>query len=184
MTLQRQQGFSVVELAVVLAVTAIMAMIAVMSFQTTTQSFKLNGAALQIAADVRYARSLSVDNSGIYGVHWGGDPNEISPPGPSFYRLEKNTGTGCSWPAVADTADSNANVITDWSDLSTEFPGITIVSIVDSISTVHGGAAFNSWGASNNPCAGVAYPVTITVTNASGVTKTIEVRSAGSVKKL
>ena len=181
---QRQEGLTVIELMVVLAVTAIMTTIIISSLNSATQIYRLNGAALRIAGDIRYARSLSVGNSGIYGVHWGGDPNEMSPPGPSYYRLEKNTGTTCSWPAVADTVNSNANVITNWSDLSVEFPGITIASIVDNASNVHGGAAFDSWGASSNPCTGVTYPVTITVTNTSGVTKTIEVRSAGRVKSL
>ncbi|MFQ5881714.1 MAG: Tfp pilus assembly protein FimT/FimU [Candidatus Methylomirabilales bacterium] len=177
-----RKGLTAMEVVIAVALVAILAGVAMPVFLTVIQNYRFKGAVRSVASDIRYAQSLAVTNGGIYGFHWGGDPNEVSPPGPNFYRIEKNTGTVCNWPLVGDTVGSNANVITNWFDLSAEFQGITIDSITDSTPVAIGGVAFNSRGASDNPCTGVTYPITITVSNASGTTKTIEVRSAGSVR--
>ncbi len=177
-----KRGFTLTELVVVLAMVAILAAISMPFLFGAMENYRLNGAARRIASDLRYAQSLAVTKSGVYGFHWGGDPLADWAPGPSYYRLEKNTGTGCNWPSGFDTVDTNPTVITNWLDLSEEFRGVTIASVADSGSVQKGGAAFNSLGASVNTCTAVAYPLTITVSNGSGGTRTVQARAAGSVR--
>lgn len=179
---RQKRGFTATELVVLLAVVAILVAVALPGIVAAMQTFRLNGAVRRIVSDLRFAQSLAISRGGIYGFHWGGDPLEPSAPGPSYYRIEKNTVTGCNWPSVFDTVDTNPNVITNWTDLSQEFQGVTITSLVDSGSVALGGTAFNSRAASVNPCTAVAYPLTITVRHPSGTTKTIQVRSAGNVR--
>ena len=179
--MQKERGFTAIELLVAVAIVPIVAAVSMPFFLAAMESSRLNGAARRIAGDLRLAQSLAVSRGGIYGWHWGGDPNG-APPGPTFYRIEKDTGTACNWPAVGDTISSNGNVVSNWFDLSRELPGITIVSFRDNNGVTVGGAAFNAQRASVNPCAGVTYPISITVKNASGGTRTIQVRSAGSVR--
>ncbi len=179
---RKMGGFTAFELLMVLAIVAILALVSVPSLLGAMQNYRLNGAARRITSDLRFAQSLAVTRGGVYGFHWGGDPLEPFAPGPNYYRIERNTGTGCNWPPVWDTAASNPNVVTNWLDLSTEFQGVTIASVTDNASVAIGGAAFNARGASANPCTPVGYPLTITVTDASGTTRTIQVRSAGSVR--
>jgi hypothetical protein len=79
-------------------------------------------------------------------------------------------------------ADPNPDVITDWLNLSGPFPGVTITSVQDNNSVVLGGVIFDAIGASVNTCTAVTFPLTITLADGSGATRTIEVRSAGSVR--
>ena len=181
-TLQKQKGFTIIELLLVVAILAILGKLSMPYFTATIESYRLNGAARRVAGDLRLAQSLAVSQGGIYGWHWGGDPNAISPPGASFSRVEKDTGTACSWPAVADTMTTNANVITNWTDLTKELTGITIVSVKDNTPATIGGVAFDSRAAPANPCTAVAYPLTITIRNTSGTTRTVTVQNAGGVR--
>jgi len=180
----KDSGMSLVETMITLAVLGAVLVLSSGSIVTAVQTSRLNRAARWMVGEIRHARSLAVSGHATIGVHWGGDPSETSPPGVNYFRLEQNTGTTCSWPALADSVASNPNVITDWSDLSDEYPGISIVSIVGSDSSAIGGMAFNSRGASVNPCTGVAYPISITLTNTAGVRKVVEVRSAGTAGRL
>ena len=72
------------------------------------------------------------------------------------------------------------NVIEGWTDLAAGYAGTSIQSVKDSGNTSRSGVMFNSIGASVNTCASVAFPVTVTIADATGRTKTITVQNAGS----
>lgn len=176
------KGFTVMELLSYIAIAAVMAGSAVPFFLSVTETSRLDTAARELMTDIRLVQSLAVSRGGVYGFHWGGDPN-IGGFSNTQYRFERDAGT-CNWPAAADTTATNPDVITDWFDLAGEYPGITIQSITDSNSVVLGGAIFNSIAASVNTCTAVAFPLTITIANSTGATRTIQVQSAGSVRIL
>ena len=180
----KDRGMTLVETVLTLAVTGIVLVASSASIVTSIQTSRLKRAAGWMVSEIRQARSLALSERATIGVHWGGDPSESTPPGANYFRVEKNTGTTCSWPALGDTADSNPNVISDWSDLSDEYPGVSIVSVVGSDTSAIGGMAFDSRGGSVNPCAGVAYPISITITNTTGAREVVQVRSSGIVGRL
>lgn len=176
------KGFTAVELLTYLAIAAILAGSAIPSFLEAIERSRLDAATRQLMTDIRLVQSLAVTRNGVFGFHWGGDPNIIGLSN-SQYRIERDPTGACAWPpAAASMADPNPDVITDWSDLSGPFPGVTITSIRDNNNTLLGGAIFDSIGASANTCAAVGFPLTITLSDSSGTTRTIQVRSAGSVR--
>jgi hypothetical protein len=79
---------------------------------------------------------------------------------------------------------TNVNVITEWYNLGQEFDGVSITSLRNNVNTDVNGAIFNSRGASVNPFIAITHPVRITVSNAPGGTRTIEIRTTGSVRTL
>jgi hypothetical protein len=103
---------------------------------------------------------------------------------PSIYRLERDGTGACGWPAPADTTATNQNVIRDWRDLSIAYPGITITTVQDNGGNPLGGLMFNPQGASVNTCTAISFPLTVTVADGSGDTRTIQIRSAGSARIL
>ena len=142
---------------------------------------RLDAATRQVVSEIRKVQSLAVTRSGVFGFHWGGDPN-IAGLANSQYRLEQDGIAGCAWPAPTDTLATNADVITDWADLAGPYPGVTITTVRDKNNVLLGGAIFDALGGSMNPCTAAAFPLTITLMDAAGTTRTIEVRSAGSVR--
>ena len=172
----KQSGMTILELTITLVVVAMVMLFASLAMLEALKISQLRGATRKVLAEIRHTRSLALSDVGTFGLHWGGDTGA---PGKDYFRVEENTGTACSWPPVGDVVTSNANVITDWFDLSDEYTGITIASIEDNNNQILGGIAFNSRGGSDNPCTVVAYPVTITISSPSGATRTIEIQGAG-----
>ncbi len=175
------EGFTAIELLTALVIAVILTGAAMPSFLSLMRSSRLNAATRQVVSEIRTAQSLAVTRDGIYGLQWGGDPLVGMAPG--FHRLERDPTEACGWPAPTDSMATNQNVISEWRDLSVEYPGITITSIQDNGGNPIGGLIFNAEGASVNTCfVGVSFPVTVTVADQSGVTRTIQVRSAGSAR--
>ena len=179
MTDSREKGITAVELLIAVAVLAILVGASMPLFLSAIQTSRFDGAVRRIVSDLRYTQSLAVTNGGCYGLHSGSDPLVGRP---NEYRIERGGCNGVGWPAPTDTMATNANVITEWYNLGQEFDGVSITSLRDNANINVNGVIFNSRGASVNPFIAVAYPVRITVANAPGGTRTIEVRSTGSVK--
>ena len=154
----------------------ILAFVAMPWFSALMQSYRLNAATLQVASDLRYAQSLAVSNGGYYRFHWGNDALVNQP---NTYRIEKSTIIN-SWPAATAMAGSDPNVINGWMNIDASFPGINLTTIKDASNTTLSGVIFNSRGFSDNP--GFTNPVTLSVSATAGPTKTIQVRTTGSVK--
>lgn len=177
-----KKGFTTVELIVAIVIAVILVGVAIPSFVGTIQRSRLGGATRHLVAEIRAAQSMAVTRSGFFGLHWGADPG---PPAAgrsnSEYRIEQDPGGACAWPAPTDTSGTNLNVITDWTDVSREYPGVTIQSVQDGGGNPVGGVIFNSRGLSLNTCVGVTFPVTLTIADNSGASQTIQVNRAGRV---
>ncbi len=174
-------GFTLVELLTAVVIAAILIAAGMPTLLGTIERSRLNAAARQVVSEIRKVQSLAVTRRGVFGFHWGGDPN-VTGLSATQYRIERDATGACAWPpAGASKADPNLDVITDWLDLAAAFPGVTITAVKDNNNVVVGGVIFDAIGASVNTCTAVAFPLTVTVADNSGATRTIEVRSAGSV---
>ncbi len=177
------QGFTVPELLVATVVAVILIGAAMPSLLGVIQRSRLDAATRQVVSDLRAVQSLAVTTGGTYGLHWGGDPL-VTDYSNSHYRIEREVTSPCTWPQQDDTIGGSANVITIWKDLSAEFSGVSIESVGDSNSVTLGGVMFNSRGASVNACIAVTFPVTLTVADATGATRAIEIHRTGRIRVL
>lgn len=164
------RGFTLAELVVAVGLTAILAAAAIPAFTATIQNRRLNGAAMKIVSDLRYAQSMAVSQGGLVRLH-SGDDQQLNPQQPGRYLLEQSTDGGTTWNALPNSS---------WYLLSSEFPAANIVSIQDSSGTPQPviGINFTSRGMVNN--AGVTYPITINVAGEAG-TRTIQIRQTGNL---
>lgn len=174
------QGFTVVEVLSALVIAAILIGTAMPSFLSMIRGSRLNAATRQVISEIRAVQSLAVTRGGVYGFHWGGDP--LVGMATSVYRFERDSTGLCGWPAPAATTGTDPDVIRDWRDLSIEYPGVTITAVQDNGGNPLGGVMFNPQGASVNTCTAVSFPLTVTVADGSGNTRTIQIRSAGSAR--
>lgn len=174
-----QGGHSAIELLFSLTVVAILLAATVPPVVSTIRTYQRNGAARRVLAEIRDAQSQAVMRGAVFGLQWGADAGVDRPPGQ--YRIVRDITGSCGLPAVGAATD-DTNVIRSWQDISSEYAGATIQSIRDNNNNSVGVVMFDSMGASVNTCAGVAFPVTVTVVDASGTTRAVEVRRAGSTR--
>ncbi|MGH7381488.1 MAG: pilus assembly FimT family protein [Candidatus Methylomirabilales bacterium] len=174
------KGFSLVELFVAITIAGILIGLGLPSFLGLIQRSSINAGTRQVMYEIRAVQNLAVTRGGVFGFHWGGDPLAALPP--SQYRIIRDTTGACGFPAPAAPQDGT-DVVRTWFDLAGEYPGLTIQSVIDNNATALGGVMFNSRGASVNTCAvpAVTFPVTVTVADNSGVTRTITIQRAGRV---
>jgi type II secretory pathway pseudopilin PulG len=176
------EGFTVVELLSALVIAAILIGAAAPSVLGLIRGSRLNAGTRQVISEIRAVQSMAVTRGDIFGFHWGGDP--LVGMATSIYRFERDPTGACGWPAPAATAATNPDVIRDWRDLSIEYPGVTITAVQDNGGNPLGGLMFNPQGASVNTCTAVNFPLTVTIADGSGNTRTIQIRSAGSARIL
>lgn len=174
-----RDGFSVIELLIVAGMLAVLTAVSMPIFAATFKSSRFSGAARQLSSDIRHARSLAVSKGGFYGVHSGRDPFIGNPALHDSYRIEYSA-DGVTWPATT-AAMGSPGVITNWQNLSTQYTGVTVQSVVDGSTTAIGGPIFNAMGASVD-LANAIRSVSITLADGSGTTKVIQISHAGNVK--
>ena len=172
------KGFSLMELFVAVAIAGILIGVGLPSFLGLIQRSSINAGTRQVMYEIRAVQNLAVTRGGVFGFHWGGDPLAALPP--SQYRIIRDTTGACGFPAPAAPQDGT-DVVRTWFDLAGEYPGVTIQSVRDNVATPLGGVMFNSRGGSVNTCGAVTFPVTVTVADTSGVTRTITIQRAGRV---
>lgn len=167
------RGFSTLELVVVVVVVGIITAAGIPALLTTIQRYRTRAGAELVTTDLRRAQSLAMTSGASHRLMV---QDCLSGPTPcKRYRIERQT-SGTTWPAIMDSTGNNSNVLQDWLDLQSVHSGVRITSLTDSGGSAVTNAAFNSLGASTNG------EVTITVTHTSGVQRTIQIRSAGSVR--
>ena len=168
--------YGLIDIFLTLALVSIVLAATVPSVVGTLRAVERNGAARHVLAEIRATQSLAVVRGGVFGFQWGADTGVNLPA--SQYRIVRDATGTCSFPAVNAPAD-DTTVIRAWSDLHTEYSGMTIQSIRDNNNQALGGVMFNSMGASVNTCTPVSFPIEVTVSDLSGATLVIEIRSAG-----
>jgi type II secretory pathway pseudopilin PulG len=176
-----QRGYGALDVLVALAVVAVVTAATVPVVRGTLRTYQRNGAAREVLAAIRDAQSLAVMRGEIFGLHWGGDAGVNGAPGE--YRIVRDTTGSCGLPSKAAPEDGT-NVIRDWIDISSAFSGTSIESIRDSANHALGAVMFDSKGASLNTCSSVSFPVRVTVADAEGATRVIEIRAAGGTRLL
>lgn len=121
----KRQGFSLVELMVVVTVAAIVVGIAMPNFVNLLQTFRRDGAIQRIAGDLRKARSEAIRTGWQYRIfgYNNGAPSTYK----NQYRLMARSSGADPWPD--DTAapfQSATQMAGQWIDIKTLYPGIRI----------------------------------------------------------
>ena len=168
-----------IDMLVTLTILCIIAASALSSARSTLLTYQRNAAARHVMAQVRATQNFAVTRHGVFGFHWGGDPDITGDP--AAYRIVRDTTGACGLPA-ADQAQDGTNVIADWFDLSREYRGVRIESIRDADGSLLGGVMFGSKGESVNTCTAVAFPIRVVVSDTDGKSRVIEVGAAGSTR--
>lgn len=137
--MKTRNGFTLIEMMIVLAVLAIIVTVAVPNMNSFLETNRLRGVTSQFFSDVQYARSESIKRNTNISVSVTTDGGTAW-----CYGLNENSGCDCT---ITDTSDANActlsysgvNVLKVGS--TTDYPGVRITSPVGTNMTV---ATFNS----------------------------------------
>lgn len=173
-------GFTTVELVVVVAIAAIIAVMAVPALGPTIQRYRTRSAADQVAGELRRVQGLAMTTGTKHRLRLRDCPSGPTPC--KQYRIEREA-AGPTWPGVGDTPTTNADVLTEWLDLRTEYGGARITQLQE-----WGGAncdhvIYDARGASANTASSCnSYPLTGTVANQYGDQKQVQVRRGGGVR--
>ena len=176
---RHEAGLGLVDLQVLLAVFAVVCLAALGPVREALQTHRRNGATRRVLAEIRATQSLAVTRHGVFGFHWGGDPNVTR--NPAEYRIVRDATASCSFPPT-NQAQNGTDVVVGWFDLGREYPGVRIESIRDGGGSLVGGVMFDSKGASVNTCTSASFPVRVAVSDGSGQTRVIEISAAGSTR--
>lgn len=167
-----RSGFTLAELLVGVGLFSILSATALPSFSVILRNSDFNAAARQVAADARYARSMAISRGSSYRIHVVANSVRIEHRDPV-----------AGWPAADAQVGNNANVITNWQDLSVQYHGVTLQSVLDANATAIDAAIFNSSGASVDG-SNAPQSVRMTVQKSDGSTRLIQVDPTGNVKTL
>ena len=119
------KGFSLVESMLVVAVGAVLLGLAVPSFRGLIQYSRRNGAAEQIAGDLRKARSRAITTGWQYRLY-GFNSGEDSP-FKNQYRLLARRSSAVGWPdATADPMQSATQMAGAWIDIQSLYPSVSL----------------------------------------------------------
>jgi prepilin-type N-terminal cleavage/methylation domain-containing protein len=172
---KRRQGFSVLELLIVMAVGLIMTGIVLPNFMKMLRSYRRDAAVNQIVGDLRKARAEAIRTGWqyrIYGFNYGS-----TNPFKNQYRVLGRSSAGAGWPGGTVAAFQNATQMAgSWVDMNKLYPG---VRLNPSDTSDDFWVAFDSRGvrieleASFNP---------LSVVNAPETAKSVSVATVGSVK--
>jgi prepilin-type N-terminal cleavage/methylation domain-containing protein len=119
-----QHGFTLPEMAITVAVFAILAALAVPSYQSTIDKRRIIGAAEELAANLEYARSEAIKGNQNVGVYFTSGDSWC-------YGISTNAACDCNTAAASCTVNTVQKVFT-----SQGFRGVTIV---DPLSFAGGG---------------------------------------------
>lgn len=168
-----RRGFTTLEIILVVVALAIIVAAGVPGLLGAIQRYRVRGGADQVMGELRRIQSLAMTSGTRHRLRL----RDCDPPPCKEYRIEK---IGTAWPALGDGTGTNANVLTEWIDLQRNYGGVRITSLTDNSGASVDDIIFDSRGAATSSTG--TYPVTISVANAAGVQRTVQVRTAGGVK--
>lgn len=155
---KRESGFTLIEMMIVLAVFAIMAMIAIPSFMSLLPGMRLNGSARDIFVTMNLTRMQAVAKNTVGIIKFDTANNTFTA------WLDDPAGTAGSYDAGTDTLIKSGSTESGVSILSTTFPSDTF--------------GYNSRGLP----AGTPGTYAVTLTNSEGDTQQVQVNALGIIK--
>jgi prepilin-type N-terminal cleavage/methylation domain-containing protein len=168
-------GFTAIELIIAMAILAIMTAVSVPYFNTMIVTRRLAGATTRVGDDLRLMQSKAVSQGVMHCLHAGTDPAASQP---GFYRLQRSTDNGATFTELSG-----------WYSVATDYKWTTLQSVRDNASVAVPRICFNSQGGTVSPVPRpplaalvVTFPLSLTVANTAGTTKTITVLSTGTVR--
>jgi Tfp pilus assembly protein FimT len=166
-------GVTTIELIIAMSIIVIMAGMGMPYFFSTLAQRRLPAAAMRVADDLRLTQAKAVTQSVTHCLHLGSDPAAGKP---GQYELERMIGT-------------TPTGIGAWILLNTDYKGTLLQGGVDAASIAIPRVCFNSTGNVVNPIPrppaaslAITFPLTLTVANTAGTTKTITILSSGTVR--
>ncbi len=127
-------GMTLIELVTGIIILSILTAIGMPGILGSIQRTGVDGASRRLAEDIRRAQSNALTR-GVQARLIVFDQTGVLPTTPTaindstkanMYRIEIRSGASASWPALTDTPGSNANVLTPWSDLGTQYRGVWV----------------------------------------------------------
>lgn len=133
----RRRGYTLIELIIVVAITALISGFALPGIIGGIQRRGVDGAARRLTEDVRLAQStaltrgaqarLIVFNQGGVAPNPGlGDVTDATKA--NMYRIEVRNSPSASWPALTAYPGANSNVLTAWYPLSSDYTGVSVTT--------------------------------------------------------
>jgi prepilin-type N-terminal cleavage/methylation domain-containing protein len=169
------RGFTAIELLIAVAILAIMTGVSVPYFNSMIVTRRLAGATTRVGDDLRLMQAKAVSQGVMHCLHSGTDPAAGQP---GFHRLQRSTDNGATFTDV-----------TGWYTVASDYKGTTLQSVRDNAATAVPRICFNSQGGTVSPVPRppmaalvVTFPLSLTVSNTAGSTKTITVLSTGTVR--
>ncbi len=167
-------GFTLVELATVIAIVGVLAAIAVPGILGSVMRAGVDGAARQLAEDIRLAQSNALTRGAqariVVFSQSGAAPGSgyaNNSTKANMYRIEIRNSPLASWPALTDVRGSNANVLSEWYNLAARYQNVRV--------TTANTITFNSQGFPSGASA-----ISIVLQGDAG-TKTVQTSTIGKV---
>lgn len=132
-----QGGFTLVEMVIVVGMTALIAGYALPGIIGGIQQRGVDGAARRLTEDIRLAQSVALTR-GMQTRLMVFDQSGVAPnPGSSaitdatkanMYRIELRSSPSAAWPAIGEVPGANSNVLTTWLPLNSDYKGVSITT--------------------------------------------------------
>ena len=173
-----QGAYTLVELVVVVGILSVMTIAALPFFTAMMRNSQVDGAARQLAGDVREARSLATRTGWQYrivGFNAGGGQPKINQ-----YHLVGRSSTGVAWPAdAADPFQSATQMAGTWINFTRLYPNVSLNPSVGNPSFY---VSFGSEGTTIDMNPTTTPWMSITQSSGSSTTRQLRITWSGGVR--